>query len=351
MGRTRGVAVRVTLCMLIVAVFSFSSESSAVAIADEQPGVHNATTPTEFQIMRFYRAILDREPDADGMAYWHRLLTTGTDLTTIADSFATSIEFEQRFGVPQGAAGDLRFLEQVYRNVLGRQPDAEGKRYWSQLLEAGVPRAQVVLWFSESAEFITATGLGPAQLAPFEGSIVPVTAADLGVSWREGCPVPPSDLRLVRASHVDFSGQSRDGELVVHADQATDVLVVLQRLYEQRYPIQSMRTIDEFDGSDDASMEANNTSGFNCRSAVGGSAWSQHAYGRAIDINPLVNPYVKGSVILPPTGARFVDRLTHNPSLIREGDIVVRSFDAIGWQWGGRWRTVKDYQHFSLSGR
>ncbi|MGI9610445.1 MAG: DUF4214 domain-containing protein [Acidimicrobiia bacterium] len=337
--------------MIVVAVLSFGTGSSAVATTDEQPGVHSATTPTEFQIMRFYRAILDREPDAAGMAYWHRLLTTGTDVTTIADSFATSIEFEQRFGVPRGAAGDQRFLEQVYLNVLDRQPDDEGRRYWSRLLQAGVPRAQVVLWFSESAEFILTTGLGPDPLAPFEGSIIPVTAADLGVSWREGCPVPPQDLRLLRFSHVDFGGQSRPGELVVHADRAVDVLIVFRRLYERHYPIQSIRTIDEFGGSDDASMEANNTSGFNCRSAVGGSTWSQHAYGRAIDINPLVNPYVKGALILPPTGAPFVDRSTHNPSLIREGDIVVRSFDAIGWQWGGRWRTVKDYQHFSLSGR
>ncbi len=276
-----------------------------IARADSQPGIHSGTTPTEFQIMRFYRAVLDREPDAAGLAYWHRLLTTGTELTTIADSFASSIEFEMRFGVPRGSGGDPLFLNQVYRNVLGREPDEAGERYWSQLLEAGVPRAQIVLWFSESVEFIAATGLGPAELAPFVGSIDPVTSADLGVSWREGCPVSPGDLRMVRVTHVDFAGETQTGELVVHQDSAADLLVVFQRLYEHRYPIQSIRTIDEFDGSDDASMDANNSSGFNCRKAALSTSWSQHAYGRAIDINPLVNPYVKGALGAAPVGSSF----------------------------------------------
>lgn len=351
MGRSKSVILRLALCVLLTTSMALGSNPSVSAQPAEQPGIHMGTTPTEFQIMRFYRAVLDREPDAAGMAYWHRLLTTGTDLTTIADSFATSVEFEQRFGVPQGPDGDERFLDQVYRNVLDRQPDGAGLRYWRELLQAGVPRAQIVLWFSESAEFIAATQLGPASLEPFTGSILPVSAADLGVSWREGCPVGPDSLRLLRMSHVDFTGNTRIGELVVHAESAQDILTVFQRLYENRYPIQSMRTIDRFDGSDDASMEANNTSAFNCRNAVGGSSWSQHAYGQAIDINPLINPYVTESIVLPPVGAPYTDRSVHNPGLIREGDIVVRSFDAIGWKWGGRWRTAKDYQHFSLTGR
>jgi hypothetical protein len=339
------------MCLLLAALLLIGLAPAAAAPADTEPGVHTGTTPTEFQIMRFYQAVLDREPDAAGMAYWHRLLTTGTDLTTIADSFASSIEFEMRFGVPRGPGGDWLFLRQVYRNVLGREPDEAGERYWTELLSAGVPRAQVVLWFSESAEFGTATGLSPRELAPFAGSIAAVTADDLGVSWREGCPVSPADLRMLRISHVDFTGEPQTGELVVHSDSAADLLVVFQRLYEHRYPIESIRTVDEFDGSDDASMNANNTSGFNCRRAVLGASWSQHAYGRAIDINPLVNPYVRGSLILPPDGAVFADRSTHHPGLIREGDIVVQSFDAVGWKWGGRWRTARDYQHFSLTGR
>ncbi len=151
---------------------------------------------------------------------------------------------------------------------------------------------------------------------------------------------------------VDFAGESQTGELVVHADDAEAVLQVFRRLYDSRYPIQSIRTVDEFGGSDDASMEANNTSAFNCRSAVGSGSWSRHAYGQAIDINPLVNPYIKGALVLPPSGGPFTDRLdVHNPAIIRDGDIVVQAFDEIGWFWGGRWNNLKDYQHFSNNNR
>ncbi len=152
---------------------------------------------------------------------------------------------------------------------------------------------------------------------------------------------------MLAMSHVDFAGNVQMGELVVNTGSAEDLLIVFQRLYEERYPIQLMRTVDEFNASDDESMDANNTSAFNCRNAVFSSSWSQHAFGLAIDINPLVNPYVKGTLVLPPVGSPYADRTAHNPSLIREGDVVVQAFDAVGWAWGGRWRTVKDYQHFA----
>ncbi len=336
----------------IVAAALFLSLSSVPGAIAPAPGEHVGNTPTELQVARFYQAVLDREPDEAGMAYWYSLLSTGADLTVIADSFAVSEEFRQRFDVEPGPQGDLQFLRQVYLNVLDRLPDEEGEAYWRELLREGVPRAQIVLWFSESAEFIAQTGLAPLELPTFEGRIDTVTGADLGVSWRSGCPVAPDRLRLLTMSFVNFEGRAQTGELVVHADTAEDILVVFQRLYEGRYPIQSMRTVDEFGGSDDASMAANNTSAFNCRSAVGSNGWSRHAFGQAIDINPLVNPYVRGSLVLPPVGEQFTDRTgVHNPALIREGDIVVQSFDAIGWYWGGRWRTLKDYQHFSIDNR
>lgn len=338
---------RIVACLIAAAVVATIAGPAQSQVAGEPPpGVFDGTTPTELQIMRFYAAVLDREPDAEGMAYWYELISTGSPLTDIADAFAVSEEFQARFGVPVGEAGDERFLLQVYQNVLRRSPDAEGERYWSELLDAGVPRAQVVLWFSESAEFIARTGLAPSEMPAFVGEIVPVSASDLGSSWRSGCPVPPEDLRKIVVSHIDFTNAVATGELVVHVDVASDLLVVFQRLYEAGFPIQSMRTVDEFDSSDDASMAANNTSAFNCRNVVLGSGWSRHAYGLAVDINPLVNPYVKGSLVLPPVGEAFVDRSVHNPGLIRDGDVVVRSFDAIGWSWGGRWRTLKDYQHF-----
>lgn len=315
------------------------------------PGEMESLTPNELRITRFYRAVLDREPDTKGMAYWYSLLSTGADPVQIADAFAKSAEFALRFGVVEGPSGDLRFLDQVYLNVLGRSPDAAGRQYWNDLLEAGVPRSHIVLWFSESAEFSERTGLQAGALPPFQSSVSRVTEADLGVSWQPGCPVAPKDLRLLTVSYVNFSGTASTGEIVVHADSAEDISVVFERLFIARYPIQSMRTIDEFGGSDDASMEANNTSAFNCRKAVFSTSWSAHAYGQALDLNPLVNPYVKGFVVLPEAGRKFANRSVHSPALIREGDAVVEAFDSIGWAWGGRWNSLKDYQHFSLGNR
>ena len=111
------------------------------------------------------------------------------------------------------------------------------------------------------------------------------------------------------------------------------------------------RPIDVYDGSDDASMAANNTSAFNCRAVTGGSSWSEHSYGTAIDVNPLVNPYVRGNTVLPPEGSRYADRTRDDPGMIHSGDSTVEAFSARGWIWGGTWSSPKDYQHFSTSGR
>ncbi|MEJ5943708.1 M15 family metallopeptidase [Pseudokineococcus basanitobsidens] len=99
-----------------------------------------------------------------------------------------------------------------------------------------------------------------------------------------------------------------------------------------------------YGGSDEASMRANNTSGFNCRPG-------RHGEGAAIDVNPLVNPYIKGSVVQPATAKRYVDRTQAVRGMIKPGDVVVRAFAAEGWRWGGDWKTLKDYQHFSDNGR
>jgi hypothetical protein len=112
-----------------------------------------------------------------------------------------------------------------------------------------------------------------------------------------------------------------------------------------------MERVDVFGGSDDASMEANNTSAFNCRRTTGGTAWSQHSYGRAIDINPVQNPYVSGGTVLPEAGRAFLDRGNSRPGMIAPGDVVVRGFAAEGWGWGGTWTDPLDYQHFSSSVR
>lgn len=177
-----------------------------------------------------------------------------------------------------------------------------------------------------------------------------VTAADLPHSWHEGCPVPPSQLRRVTVPYVDFDGRSRRGELIVHQRVASQVGTIFTELAAAGVPIRSIRPVDDFGGSDDASMAADNTSAFNCRDAVGGSGWSQHAYGLAIDVNPRENPYLYDGKVLPPEGEPFVDRSPLRKGMIGPGGAVHRAFTSRGWGWGGAWRSSKDYQHFSKGG-
>jgi hypothetical protein len=170
-------------------------------------------------------------------------------------------------------------------------------------------------------------------------------------SWRPGCPVRLRDLRLLTLTHWGFDGRVRTGRLVVHEDVARDVVRVFRELYESRYPIRRMWLIDAYGGSDFESIEADNTSAFNCRTATGSSNWSQHAYGLAIDVNPIENPYVEGGRVYHDASRRYIDRSKRLRGMIHAGDAVVRAFARIGWGWGGSWSgSVKDYQHFSSTG-
>ncbi|GAB2680608.1 M15 family metallopeptidase [Thalassiella azotivora] len=179
----------------------------------------------------------------------------------------------------------------------------------------------------------------------FVWSVAQVGPADLPHSWREGCPVPPSDLRAVTLSHRTMDGGVRTGVLVVHADLVERTRRAFARLFEIGFPITSIRPVDEFGGDDDASMAADNTSGFNCRAAVsdGPTSWSKHAYGRAIDVNPVINPYVLGGRVLPPKGARYTDR-DPVPGMFTPGSEALAAFTDNGFTWGGTWRNP-DYQH------
>lgn len=199
---------------------------------------------------------------------------------------------------------------------------------------------------------MTTTTTTAAPDPTFAISIAEVTAEDLGVSWRPDCPVPVEDLRWLEVSHWDDEGAAVTGAVVVHAEHADDLAAVFERLFEAEFPIHMMRPITEFGGDDNASMAANNTSAFNCREISGRpGVWSQHAYGGAIDINPLVNPWVRGSRVDPPEGAPFVDRDASVAGLIVAGDVVTEAFADIGWGWGGEWTSTLDYQHFSHNGR
>jgi len=191
----------------------------------------------------------------------------------------------------------------------------------------------------------------PSDTAPgwprYEASIQLVTAESLGQTWREGCPVAPDALRLVQVTHATPTGEATTGELVVAAEVAQDVVAVFEQIYAARFPITRMTTIDAYGGNDDDSMAADNTSAFNCRAVTGGGEWSRHAYGVAIDINPLRNPYVAGDVVLPPAGAAYLDRSDVRPGMITAGDVVVDAFISRGFEWGGDFVALKDYQHFA----
>ncbi len=185
-------------------------------------------------------------------------------------------------------------------------------------------------------------------------SVLPssLRATMTGVSWRPGCPVTLDDLRLVTARHWGFDGRVHAGRLVVHRDVASDVAAVLRRLYAARFPIRRMVQVDAYGASDFRSIEADNTSAFNCRYVEGTTRWSEHAYGRAIDLNPIENPYVSSGGTTSHRASRsYLRRAPYRPGMAVDGGVVVRAFDAVGWGWGGRFAGIKDYQHFSASGR
>ena len=193
------------------------------------------------------------------------------------------------------------------------------------------------------------------QAERFRGTISRIDAAQAkrmtGVSWRPGCPVHLRDLRLLTLSHRRFDGKTRLGRLIVHADVAREVVDVFRKLYRARFPIRRMVPVDAYGASDFRSIEADNTSAFNCRYVDGTTRWSEHAYGRAVDVNPIENPYVSGGRTSHRASVTYVDRTRRRPGMAYESSVLVRAFDSIGWGWGGRWASVKDYQHFSASGR
>jgi D-alanyl-D-alanine carboxypeptidase-like protein len=198
---------------------------------------------------------------------------------------------------------------------------------------------------------LLASSAEAASTPRFEASVSRVDRTDLRYSYRAGCPVAPSQLRAVRLRHWDFAGRSRMGLIVVHASVVGGVVSVFRKLYAARFPIRRMLGVEVYRGSDDRSMAADNTSGFNCRRVGGTTRWSEHAYGKAIDVNPVENPYVHGGVVEPPAGRAYLDRSRRRPGMATRTGVLVQAFDEAGWFWGGRWQSSKDYQHFSTSGR
>ena len=188
-----------------------------------------------------------------------------------------------------------------------------------------------------------------AALAPvFTAQPVPeaVEARMRGVSYPEDAEVKLSDLRYLRLSYVDFEGKDQVGEMICNKAIADDLVAIFRELYEARYPIRSIRLIDDFGGDDEASMAADNTSCFNYRKKTGMRELSKHARGLAVDINPFENPYVRPSRVRPAGASAYADRSKDFAHKIDKDDLCYRLFRAHGFYWGGTWRSVKDYQHF-----
>ena len=175
-----------------------------------------------------------------------------------------------------------------------------------------------------------------------------------GKSWHKGCPVDTKNLRYIRLKHKNFYRSERMGELIVHKDVAKEVVSIFHALYDIGYPIYQMRLISDFRGNDWKSIEADNTSAFNCRNvSTGQKKWSKHAYGKAIDINPIENPFInKRGTIMHQKSYKYKKRLHKNSSfsdksMLIQKDKAIKIFEKYGWKWGGDFSPYKDYQHFS----
>jgi hypothetical protein len=229
----------------------------------------------------------------------------------------------------------------------------------SAALGALAPAASAEVGPFVGAQIGLATGAQVGH-ASFVGRLTSLPAAleqeMRGTTWKPGCPVSLTDLRLMTVSYWGFDARPHLGPLVVNESVATDLVWVFRQLFDHRFPIHNVKLAREFHpNQENHDTPGDPTAAFNCRPVVtptGPSAttFSQHAYGLAVDINPIENPFVLDGYVRNRYSRPYRDRSKQAPGMIQDGDIVVRSFEAIGWGWGGHWSTGQDYMHFSQTG-
>lgn len=204
---------------------------------------------------------------------------------------------------------------------------------------------------------LAAAGCGSGTAHP--GTQVPSpSAARTPASPRPGgtsgapgsSPAVPPSRPTSPAATVSSGAVFQASTLVVNGPAAASLTLAFRQLSAAGFPIRQMRVVDDFGGDDERSRLADNTSAFNCRLVPGTGVWAQHAYGLAVDINPMENPEIQNGKADPPAAAAWADRSRSSPAMIRDGDAVWRAFRSIGWSWGGDWRSLKDYMHFSANG-
>lgn len=172
-----------------------------------------------------------------------------------------------------------------------------------------------------------------------------------GNSYKKDCRVLRSSLRYLHLLHYTEDGRIKLGEMICHKDIADDLTDIFRKLFEAKYPIENMQLIDNYGADDIWSMEHNNTTCFNYRTVAGSKKLSNHSLGKAVDINPLYNPYVKrrqdGTYkVSPEKGRKYADRTKTFKYKIDRNDLAYRLFKQHGFRWGGDYRSLKDYQHF-----
>ena len=198
---------------------------------------------------------------------------------------------------------------------------------------------------------ITVDDLPPPPDGRFHAAVRAVPADVLArSSWTSHCPVPAADLRYLTVSFRGFDGRAHTGELLVNARAADGLVTVFGRLFAASFPIERMRISSLAELNAPPTGDTNTTESFACRPVRGQTAWSQHAYGLAVDVNPFQNPYHKGKVVLPELATAYLDRTQARPGMVQPGGPVTQAFTAIGWKWGGNYRSLKDYMHFSANG-
>lgn len=191
----------------------------------------------------------------------------------------------------------------------------------------------------------TSTTLPPV----FEYTIEPVTRQVVWASWRDECPLHFEELSLLTLTYWNFDGDVAQGQLAINNAVAAEIVTAFEGLFEIGFPIERIELVDEYGGDDKAAMRANVTSGFNCRFVDGTDRWSNHAFGLAVDINPLINPWAREGNVLPLEGEPYTDRALTLPGMINIGDTPIEIFADVGWTWGGVWQSA-DYMHFSRPG-
>lgn len=216
---------------------------------------------------------------------------------------------------------------------------------------AGYPAARPTPPELLDRRIVSTDHLPPPADGRFRSAVTPVPPAVLRRStWVAGCPVSVAELRYVTVGFRGFDGRAHTGELIVHRDVADAVVTVFSRLFAAGFPIERMRVTSPAEAAAPPTGDGNTTDGFVCRPIRGSTAWSAHAYGKAVDVDPFQNPYRSGSRVIPELATAYLDRGRERSGMITASGPVVAAFRAVGWTWGGSWSSPKDYMHFSSTG-